>query len=504
MANPTPTTDPMTQAYLNAAKITQLQGVLDALTAKIAKEKAYVEQHKTSWSKYPGLLQDWASGANTPQKYYFTSAQKTAWASATGTLSSYSSYVYVMKYTAPGYGYPGWTADAVASSAFRSVTGDKTNIDMPADMVAFWLKYSALIQDQATSITTSNKLNALKVTAAKQPYYGLISPKGTLNLNPIINIKYNVGSVKEAYHTSRQQFLDEVTTFGQVNTPSSVTNAAQLWENAKLNKGMIQTNTLNLDQNNSTSTATNTGIGTSGSQAVRTPYAYQFQYNPATIALVYTGLQGVDPYYEATNQDPFNPIGGQGTAGSLSFNILLNRMFDRKYYDPTTRQLAAQYKNIPDLYAPRMPDANEQMDIYNKGTMYDIEYILRAILGYVRTAYLGGRNMSDGFTADFGFIGGYPVEVHLGPSLRYRVVINELVVNHLLFDERMVPIYSSVTVTAYRLIDGPTTGVPADTNGNGGGGAYKPTYVPYDPKLTGVKGIRSAPGSDVLNTNPTP
>lgn len=456
MANvvpPTPT-DPFTDAYLAASKYPSALKLKISLEKQLATAQILYEEQKIRWSQYPGLIQDWNSGANTPFKYTFVSDTiKTAYNDyAIRVGGGLPTSIYIIKYDPKylfwGAGNPGLLG------AYNRATGDKVNVELPTDMATFWVNFNKVKKLTEQLVYVKNRIIDYQQAVRTNPDFTTITPKGTLSLAPIIGLEYNVGSVKEAYHTTRQQFLDEMTVFGQHNSPSTITNASQLWENSKLNKGMIQTNTYNLDQNKSVPNWSGAPAPT-GAQVVKlkNPYAYQFQYNPATITMTYAGIVGVDPNYERAG-DAFNFVGAVASGGTIGFSILLNRMFDRKYYDKTTRKLADQYKNIPDLYFPRMPDENEQLDIYNKGTMYDIEYILRSVIGYARPTYLN-RNMADGFTADVGYIGGAPVEVHLGPTLRYLVTISQLQVQHILFDERMVPIYTQVDVSCVRYIDGP-------------------------------------------------
>jgi hypothetical protein len=181
------------------------------------------------------------------------------------------------------------------------------------------------------------------------------------------------------------------------------------------------------------------------------PTGFQFLYNPASVDMNYSGMLGVDPNMETNGLDQFNPLGVY-TQATISFNVLINRMFDFRYYDPGTGLIDTKYKKIKNLYFPRQPEVTEQRDIYKKGTMYDVEHLLRAVLGFGMPSYLG-RNMSDGKTADLGFITGIPVELHLGSNLRYLGNVTELRVSHVLFDQRMVPIFTNLSISFARLVD---------------------------------------------------
>jgi len=291
--------------------------------------------------------------------------------------------------------------------------------------------------------------------------FDLQNADGTLSLVDITGFKYNVGSVKEAYFTSRSGFIKELTTWQKSNSPSAITNASQLWVDGNANKGMIQPwmrksyqNTLS--KKDAINLIGDTSDGTVGnSQKLTTSVsAFQFLYNPASIDLTYSGWLGQDPNMQKAGVDEFNVAGAPNTQSTISFNILINRMFDMKYYDKTTKKLLPQYAKLDKLYYPRMPDANEQEDIFTKGTMYDVEYLLRAILGYGYKSYFSQRNAKvDGLTSDMGYISAGPVEIHLGYSLRYLGLVSQVNVSHVLFDERMVPIFTNVGVSIGRIAD---------------------------------------------------
>jgi hypothetical protein len=280
-----------------------------------------------------------------------------------------------------------------------------------------------------------------KETLAKFDKYMASAPLKTIIRNDVPQIKYNVGSVREAYFSGKEEFMDELSP-QPGNTPVQVRNAVNLWAGGKANKGMIQT-----------WTPPSTNIGMNGSEtpdmigkqtALREPHGFQFQYNPTNISMSYLGSPSVDITYLASGKDKFNFMGTGATQSTIGFQILLNRVYDMKYYTPGGKLLPSA-KNI---YSPRQPDEAEQKEIYNKGTMYDLEFLLRTLLGITMPSYMRG-----GETADMGFVAAVPVELHLGQSLRYLVWIGGLTVNHVLFNERMVPLFSTVDISCNRMPD---------------------------------------------------
>jgi hypothetical protein len=141
-------------------------------------------------------------------------------------------------------------------------------------------------------------------------------------------------------------------------------------------------------------------------------------------------------------------------------------MHDFKYYDKDTGKIAKEYKNS-NLYSPRQPEEDEQLEIYRKGTMYDLEFLFRAVLKHGFPSYFHERNSSDGITSDVGFIMSGPVELHLGTSLRYMGTVNQINVSHVLFDERMVPIFTNVSFAFGRYIDSAKLTMDAEVHSSG-------------------------------------
>lgn len=285
---------------------------------------------------------------------------------------------------------------------------------------------------------------------------------------------YNVGNVKQAYirtgKPTKKAGSDADSNFdtfgsGYGNSPKLVSQAVELWTDSSNHKGMISTWTpptgVNIDS------ATTSGMGTYGSKDPN-KYAFQFLYNPQPITMAYKGAPPIDiSQYTSGSEDYAMWTGAQG-GGTISFDILLMRMYDMPYYKPDAKGKGVLTK--PGIYVNRQPlGANtagslfdEQDAIYNRGTMYDLEFLLRTVLGITIKSSL--RNIA---TADLGWVGAMPVELHLGPGLRYWGTLSGLTVNHVLFNERMVPMFSTVRVEFNRLPD-------YQWNNTGGTGTFIP------------------------------
>jgi hypothetical protein len=322
--------------------------------------------------------------------------------------------------------------------------------------------------------TTTTKVNDTKNVA---------SPTPTDN-----RLRYNVGSVQEAYFTSRTEFLlekantDKLGSAVENNRPSpSLTSALELWANGQSSKGMFVT-----WRDLSTGfEADKADLGLLGTNEKLPPHAFRFQYNPGSISMAYAGTPLVDPNFEAAGLDKFNLTGTGVTQSTIQFQLLINRMYDMKYYTREGENIADGEGgfNAPgtlkpgagNVYGEEFVSLETQRAIYNMGTMYDFEFLLRTIMGYTMKSALRDYSFfDDKGTADMGFLGARPVELHLGKNMRYLVFITGINVEHVIFDNRMVPLFSNVSITCSRLPDyqstnkTPLTGEPSVPTNNGG------------------------------------
>ena len=261
---------------------------------------------------------------------------------------------------------------------------------------------------------------------------------------PTSPLIYNLPGVKEMYF-SNSAFQSEVLFVNAGNQPVFVTKADDLWKDtSKAYKGMIQTNTIYKP------------LGTSApkTKAVvindinKGPYAFQFLYNPNLVSMEYNGAPDVDPIYEATGQDKSNLVGSASSSSSISFNVLINRMNDFKYADAILAGNLAASDIYPLINRENVLEDVKQ--IQQMGTMYDVEHLLRTLLGYGLPSALRHRA-----TADIGYLGAFPVELHLGKSLRYLGVVGSISLSHTIFTKDMVPVFTNLSIAFNRLPDYP-------------------------------------------------
>jgi hypothetical protein len=272
-------------------------------------------------------------------------------------------------------------------------------------------------------------------------------------------VRYNASSVKESYFYTGMSFANIVdpdlrskgatdkfdSYIWSGNTPGKVDDANQLWKEALTSnsKGMIQTwkppggrgSYVNPSDSNFTTLSTAKSVQR---------YGFQFLYNPTTIDMSYGGVADVDPGMQSSGTEEFllsNPSVFQSTIG---LQVIINRMFDFQYINEN----GIKKGEISDVYAGNVPTNAELQTIYNKGTMYDIEYLLQTMFPF--EPY---KSQLRGETSDIGFLGASPVELHLGKSLRYVAQINNISVNHVIFDNRMVPLFTTISVSTNRIPD---------------------------------------------------
>jgi hypothetical protein len=239
------------------------------------------------------------------------------------------------------------------------------------------------------------------------------------------------------------------------NTPKAVVlDAIDLWKNSSSGKGMIQT----WISKNGTSPNFSAGQSSAqfGDQSTFQKYGFQFIYNPETITLDYGGVPAVDLGQITSGNEEYNNLNPMNFQSSISFNILLNRIFDMQYIGPGGALKGNL--DVSKIYSGKIPTDKDLEKIYNRGTMYDVEFLLQTMFG---TDAL--KTDLRGKTWDVGYLGPSPVELHLGNNLRYVVLIQSIQVQHALFDHRMVPMFSYVSFSCRRIPDF-TAGVVADAS----------------------------------------
>lgn len=283
----------------------------------------------------------------------------------------------------------------------------------------------------------------------------------------------NVGMVTEAYLSPLRSFR-QAFNLGSNNRPAKITSADELWKTSVGHKGLIQTF---VPRDGLRDVSFDAFLPADVKANTQKRWGFQFHYNPGSVDMTYAGIPDIDVGFVASGQDPFNLVGTQVSQSSISFQLILNRVFDMQYYTKAGRLRADA---PPSVYSPSRPSETDQLAIYNRGTMYDVEFFLSTILGFRAATQFRGN------TADLGWIGGHPVELHLGNSLRYLAMTQGAALRHIIFNERMVPTFSTLSLTFNRIpdysagaakdiaqgINTKTPAAPAPPGAGGGSGGF--------------------------------
>jgi hypothetical protein len=193
-----------------------------------------------------------------------------------------------------------------------------------------------------------------------------------------------------------------------------------------------------------------------------TPYGFRFLYNPTDVSMAWGIVDAFSPQYAASGANGMTGVAAGLMKGTIAFTLILNRIEDMGIIYPD-----GSYAQLLDGGWPTDPDITETKMIYKKGTMYDIEYLFRAMNGFYAD-YQSGLN---GITADKGWLQPIPMELHLGAGLRYLVRVSSLDLKHMMFNERMVPILTTVNIVCTRYYD---TATGLDQNGEFDRSVYNP------------------------------
>lgn len=311
----------------------------------------------------------------------------------------------------------------------------------------------ALIASQSSlQSSLSNAQTALAKTGGSGSGSGTGTGKGTATtVKYSSTVLFNASSAKENYFKSSQTFWTSPQADGQgvkqdqyifaADTPSSIIkSASSLWVDSLGSKGMIQTwkppSNLKFDGD---------WALPAGAKSIQR-YGFQFLYNPDRVSMNYGGIPDVDPSMMSSGKEEYLLSNPSVFKSSITFSIIVNRMFDMKHLQSGGAIKGG--KSASDIWAGKVPDAKERKRIYEYGTMYDVEYLLKSMLRYELKSQL-----RKDATADLGYLGASPIELHLGNKLRYVCQISNIDVNHRIFDQRMVPLFSEITITANRMPD---------------------------------------------------
>jgi hypothetical protein len=258
--------------------------------------------------------------------------------------------------------------------------------------------------------------------------------------------------------------LDDTSVFGHVDLQAyeNVKNAwVSSYGNQKAAKGAFQMDRY-LWKSSEAMKSVKSYLATQKQVVPTNMYGFRFLYNPQTIEMTWGQSSFTNNQALLQGLDTIHPIAPGSMASGITFTIPLNRIQDANYLNPdgsyavpitsaqaqvipTSVPIEVRPVNLPYFYDVPI---SERKLIYERGTMYDIEWLMKAINGW---AFLDHTSDVSGLkTNDMGFILQFPVELHLGNAMRYRVQVTDIRITHIIFNPRMIPIFSQVTFTCRR------------------------------------------------------
>jgi hypothetical protein len=261
--------------------------------------------------------------------------------------------------------------------------------------------------------------------------------------------KYNAPMVKSAYFG--MDSIQSNSVDGNYVDQGNYQDAMQAWKGTQGGRGTIQMDRKFMQLFD---------LSDPNSKFDLQKYGFKFLYNPTNVSMAWGLMSSMDPTFEATGLDKFQAVSAGLLSSTIEFEIMLNRIADFDYINENGLRSSGK-----DPY-PLTVSNDDLKQVYRKGTMYDIEYLLKTINGPN-----GDFNSAlNGLTADRAWMRPSIVELHLGAGMRYRVRIANLSVNHIFFNNRMVPTLSTIKLTCARFNDGPQ----ATTTVTPGGGSLSP------------------------------
>lgn len=332
-----------------------------------------------------------------------------------------------------------------SSSTQEQITNKKAQVDAKQTQVTGTQEYIKLVEAELATVRSGLENYSSASELGKASNKDATSGASTYEYNPPL--------VKEATFATKgpqgstidgdiQKFMDDATA------------ADTYWKDGKLGKGVIQ-------QSAKFPYSFTTSLLAPKVADTNTLYGFRFLYNPTEVYMNWGVSTEIDAAKFMAGELLANPTTDAASASSITFSVILNRMLDMKYVDSNGMSTNDSVYTTSDGTI----SSTHAKGIYNKGTMYDIEYLFKAVNG-LNSSFVSSIGLT---SSDPGWMNSFPVELHLGLSLRYLVRVTNLEVNHKIFNERMVPIFSIVNMVCKRLPDFQSV-VSSSENANAGGG----------------------------------
>lgn len=194
-------------------------------------------------------------------------------------------------------------------------------------------------------------------------------------------------------------------------------------------------------------------------------YGFRFMYNPVTLSFETGLIRGVNTSYIFSGQSTALPSGISSTGASIGMSFPISRVDDMGVVQSVLSRLRAGDQTIigstyGSVGAQQLPisikdvaGVNSRVDLLDissiakQGTMYDLDYLFRTMLGRQwKTTYRG-------FTADVGLAFSVPLMLYLSKTMIYRVRVASVSYTHIMFTPDMIPTYTEVSLGFERIPD---------------------------------------------------
>jgi len=326
-----------------------------------------------------------------------------------------------------------------AKASFATINASRLakekNMAPPGLVTSKIIVHKAIVNKTITKTTSqSSGINTSSLA-------GIEAASGGAKVPSPLTYYYNAPMIKTSYLSggasqdspSPQQRTSNLSVSGADNYGQGL----DAWTGVAASKGVIQ-----MDVTSAFSIANSSTYNTT--QYDGNLYGFKFLYNPKEVAMTWGVAEGQNWEGIAAGLEAGTAPSSALQNSTISFSLLLNRSNDLGYLD--SNGLKAGVGNPYGTFAHSKTINEELAELYEKGTMYDMEYLFRTLTGLNSISYSGFK----GDTADQGWLQGFAVELHLGNRLRYLVRVTNVDLNHIIFDERMVPIVSYVNISCAR------------------------------------------------------
>jgi hypothetical protein len=279
---------------------------------------------------------------------------------------------------------------------------------------------------------------------------------------PPKTIRFNAPMVTSAYFRTKTHPTNSLVARGAIpKSSASLVETLSNFGDGDTNRGFIIPNKRAQDA----AFAAKENVASSGLVGgYKIPYGFRFHYNPQFVQQSYGSITGISPELIESGKDKSNMITTPASSSSLSITLYLNRIEDMNAlakYGVKKTTLENNGKLLTSIgqinsdadslkWYPEVVSAEDRKLIKDFGTMYDLDFLFKAINGDMGGYKSPLRGVK---TGDVGWLNGIAVEVHMGRKLRYLARVTNISVNHVQFTENMVPTLTTVVLTMARFHD---------------------------------------------------